>query len=231
MATINSTGQSPGNMTSLTTDGDILGVGIALKWAYPSDSNVFATEIWASSSNNRVIASLIETVVGNQYIHSVSPNTHKYYWIRGLNKTKLIPGPFYPLGVFEGVVGINVEPRLFKNGLYPTSFVGDNTWKTVEQVLAQNSSKYSTTGSFVLTAEQVYTGTADTQFQIIRTNMSSPGTDSFQTISDKVYYPAISKEFSIPANISGGSHVYTIQWKGSNSNVTLINPVVTLSKI
>lgn len=229
MASINSTGQNPGNMSSLTADGDIFGVGIALKWSYPSDSNIFATEIWASGTNNRNFATLVATVVGNQYIHSVIPNSHKYYWIRGLSRVKLVPGQFYPELSGEGVVGINVEPVVFLNGIYGNSFVGDNTWKTVENVIVQNKSKYSASSSFILTAEQIYTGDADTQFRITKTNDGSPVTDTFQLVPDKVYYPTISKIITIPANIPV-SHVYTIQWKGSNSNVTLINPVINIIK-
>lgn len=70
--------------------------GIQLRWTVPVDDTFFATEIWASQTNDRSTATEIDTVIGTTYYFIANPGVQWYFWIRSSNKFGRTDGTWFP---------------------------------------------------------------------------------------------------------------------------------------
>ncbi|MEA1651845.1 phage tail protein [Nitrospirillum sp. BR 11164] len=134
---------------SLTTAGDTVPPGACsgltvlpglrapyLSWVNPSDADLAAIEIWASTTNDRAAAVKVASVMSTAFTHTGLPASQtRYYWVRAVDTSGNI-GPWFPSSGTAGVSGTvaqavaadfspgSLNYTAFASGLSPVGVVG-----------------------------------------------------------------------------------------------------------
>lgn len=94
-------------VTGLTAEGNLAGTGIMLDWFATNSDEMFATEIWWASSNDRSTASLLSVETGTSKLVPGVPGNTYYFWIRSINIYNYSSGDWFPTSSTGGV-GVTV---------------------------------------------------------------------------------------------------------------------------
>lgn len=93
---------APGNISGLTTTASFK--NIWLDWTNPTDKDLAAIEVYASTTNNRANALQISDTLSDTYTHSgLATGTTRYYWLRARN-TSGLTGNYFPFLANAGVI-------------------------------------------------------------------------------------------------------------------------------
>lgn len=227
MASIAAIGEKPPILSGLVTDGDVFGVSINLSWSIPERSLHFATEIWVSTTNDRNDAELVATVVGNHYSYPCAKNSINYFWIRAISIFQKFPGDFYPVSTTAGVQGKNKEITVLR-GPAGASYTGDNTYQSVATAYGNNPTKFNTFVTLFFTGYVTSTDTSTSEFELIYWDFDGEtATDSYGPMVGTQFI-SFSRYVKLPANMGELAYNYAVQWKGSSSNISLINPLLSI---
>lgn len=228
MATIAAFGEKPPILSGLVTDGDVYGVSINLTWTIPERSLHFATEIWASTTNDRGASALVATVVGNQYAFPCAKNSTYYFWIRALSIYQQVPGDFFPVSATSGVSGVNKEVSVLR-GPWGSLYTGDNSFHTVALAYATNPTKYNAFATLLFTAYLSCTDSSTAEFALMYDidEESQAVYDNYGPVTG-TQFVTFSKYVVIPANMGEMSKQYLVDWKGSSANIQLKNPSLSI---
>lgn len=113
--------EAPKSLTATAGERARMGF-VGLRWTLSKDIDLWGTEVWASETNDRAAAVLIDVVAdpGTTYMHALEGVTQRYYWVRSvdtsgnLSSSPLNPPQFrwFPEGATDGVLGETVAVEL-----------------------------------------------------------------------------------------------------------------------
>jgi len=226
MATFIATDIVAPTLSGLTADGNQRNPGILLNWTVPKSTIMFATEIWASHTNNRALATLIDTVVGtNHYTHFPPTNSNYYYWIRAVTIFGKASGAWYPTSSTGGVLGNDARPFVTHDLTDPNPALinANGAWQDVLTLYAYNpgtDTSLAMEGTIVVGLDLSYAGAVTVDF---RWNCDSPTNViyDYSTITSSsgsvIDHPCFTLPIYVPANTALISpHSYKLQFRATS---------------
>jgi hypothetical protein len=224
---VNISGTKPPSPISLIADGDTFGVSIDLIWESPISKEIFATEIWSNTVNNRSTATLVSIVIGNTFSHVVAKNSTHYYWIRNVSIFQKTPGDFFPVSSTAGIEGKNKEITVMR-GPAGASYTGNNTYQAVATAYGSNTTKFNTFVTLFFTGYVTSTDSSTSEFKLDYWDFDEEvATDSYGPIIG-THFVSFSRYVKLPANMGELAYNYAVRWKGSSANIELKNPLLSI---
>ncbi len=220
MAIVQADSLTAPDVTNLTADGNEWSPGIRLTWEMPASNQLFGTEIWRHSINNRAFATKIAVVLGtNNYLDIVQPNSPFYYWIRGVNLYGKGTGAWYPVSDLDGVLGVDGLPHYSSTANFNISdVVSDGTWITVEEFKVYNPTERIVIGEAIFSCQLANIGGVSSQFRLVVTNDPTLPNFEYAYITTDISSPTVVIPIYVPPNSVANTiffpYTYTIQFHG-----------------
>lgn len=225
MANINTTAIQAPDVTGLIANGNTLGSAIKLSWTKPIHPDLYATEIWMSSSNDRSTATLIATTLDSNYTYFTYSRSSLFFWIRGVSIYGKANGNWYPISSTGGITAKVLDPT-FNFSASEASYTGTGSFIQIALMNVSNTPWSKSSNSIIcVSGFQVYAAASNVEFQW-STQIDS-GTENFLTaypvMTEKQQNIHISKIFNTKTNSdSTGLYKVRLYWKAS-SDVTISN--------
>lgn len=121
-----------GNLTTSSQLG-----AIRLSWTIPVDRELFATEVWASQTNDLDTATLIDTVLGSTYLFGAATGENWYFWIRASNIFGRTDGDWYPP---NGAASNGDTGWITHGSVVNYDYPGTGTWANLSNTAAADGS-------------------------------------------------------------------------------------------
>jgi hypothetical protein len=128
MTIINLTNVAPPSLSGLAVYATLGGAN--LEWVIPElDRDVWSTEIWFATTNDRSLATLVtEVKSANTYFWQDTTGSTGYFWIRSKNLFGYTNGDWEPTGLTSGVALI--VPGISGADITPTATVSSASFST-----------------------------------------------------------------------------------------------------
>jgi len=100
---------------------------VFLQWTNSANTDLVATEVWASNTNDRATAALIGEPAAppQRWLETpIGSNTTRYDWIRHRDKDGLL-GPFHPSGATSGVAVTTLTATLTNSEIAVGTILAD----------------------------------------------------------------------------------------------------------
>lgn len=104
--------------------------GSLLVWDALDNPLLFSTEVWASQSNDRSVATKIATVYDNTFMHLTTSGSKWYYWIRAVSIYQRADGDWYPASATAGIestAGLTQTADIANNAITSVSVAQSNS--------------------------------------------------------------------------------------------------------
>lgn len=221
MTTLTALAQPAPTLSGLIATDSRIGMGINLTWTLPITSDLYATEIWASLSNDRNTATLITTVTSNNYFYPAARNSIWYFWIRSVNIYGRANGSWFPVNATAGISGTSVEFSASGINFLTTEYAGTGNFIFIARKILTNPNVTDKKCDLIFGCFQKYSsGPKTTEFEL----RNFDGTTetvlyNYGSISEKVYFPnfVLQEIFTL----AGTTKTIRLYWKGEDSTVSV----------